>query len=604
MQDNNTIHTLSSATINQIAAGEVVQRPASVVKELTENSIDAGATQIDIIVQDAGRTFIKVIDNGKGMSAEDSVKAFERHATSKINDAQDLFSLRTMGFRGEALASIAAVSRVEMFTKRESDELGSHVEINGGELALQEFTTCKNGTQIIVKDIFYNIPVRRKFLKKNETELRNILNVFQQVALVYPSIGFTFSHNGSVLFNLKKENFRQRIASVCGEKTGKELLSIDVDTVLAHISGFVSTPASAVKKQPSQYFFVNGRYIQHPYFAKAVAMGYDKILPQDSKPQFFLYFDIEPDKIDVNIHPTKTEVKFEDEQLLFPIIVSAVKEALASSCSMPSLMFDQEDKIEIPVSVNDFDSLKQPPVTHNHSYNPFSSHQQVNTNGAVKRSVEGWENLYSHTKPTEMEEPVPQYETSCEPLIKSKPVFNGFTFDGKYIVCASEKGLMIINAYRASVRVLYDKLSNMIKSGKSVGQSVMFPEVLEFNQLDNTTFKSLKSSFEAVGYKFEPFGQTAWQITAVPSVVSDSEAIEIIKDLTADSDGTSVEEVLRESMLVRLAEKGASKTKSLTMEMASELVEALFNTEMPAYTPQGNAVYYVVDSETIKNKIG
>ncbi|MBR4483214.1 MAG: DNA mismatch repair endonuclease MutL, partial [Paludibacteraceae bacterium] len=299
MQDNvNIIHTLSSETINQIAAGEVVQRPSSVVKELMENAIDAGADKIDVIIQDAGRTLVQVIDNGKGMSAQDSVKAFERHATSKINGASDLYALTTMGFRGEALASIAAVSRVELKTRRKDDELGSRVEINGGELALQEFISCSEGTQILVKDLFYNIPVRRKFLKKNETELRSILNVFQQIALVYPSIRFTLSHNGSMLFSLEKENYRQRISSVCGAKTGKELLPINVDTVLARISGFISTPESAVKKQPSQYFFVNGRYIQHPYFAKAVQLGYDKILPSDVKPQFFIYFDVDPDKID------------------------------------------------------------------------------------------------------------------------------------------------------------------------------------------------------------------------------------------------------------------------------------------------------------------
>lgn len=586
MPDNqNIIHTLSSSTINQIAAGEVVQRPSSVVKELMENAIDAGATKIDVIIQDAGRTFIQVIDNGKGMSPDDSVKAFERHATSKISDAEDLFALTTMGFRGEALASIAAVSRVELKTRRPADELGSHVELNGGELALQELISCQAGTQIIVKDLFYNIPVRRKFLKKNETELRNILNVFEQVALVYPSICLTLTNNGSTIFNLGKENYRQRISSVCGDKTGNELLPIDVDTVLAHISGFISTPDSTVKRSPSQYFFVNGRYIQHPYFAKAVSLGYDRLIPTESKPQFFIYFDIEPDKIDVNIHPTKTEVKFEDEQSIFPIIVSAVKEALASSSSMPGLMFDQEDRIEIPVAPVDFSSLKTPPVTRNTSYNPFSSHSSAPSHSADPV-------LKCSDKPAD-------YKLFDAP----KPHFRGFVYGGKYIVCATEGGVMLVNSYRASLRIAYERLTKMADAGYGAGQMLLFPEILELTATENITFIENKSLFESVGYGFEEFGHTAYKITSVPSSLA-GDYINSIKELLSDPDVCNVKETFRERMLLSLAKKSTRQEIVNSSEEAEKIISELFKTQMPAVTPQGQPIFFELDSDTIKNKIG
>lgn len=608
MQDSsNIIHTLSSETINQIAAGEVVQRPSSVVKELMENAIDAGADKVDVIVQDAGRTLIQVIDNGKGMSAQDSVKAFERHATSKINEAADLYALTTMGFRGEALASIAAVSRVELKTRRGSDELGSRVEINGGELASQEFISCAQGTQILVKDLFYNIPVRRKFLKKNETELRNILNVFQQIALVYPSIRFTLTHNGSVLFSLEKENYRQRISSVCGARTGKDLLSINVDTVLARISGFISTPESAVKKQPSQYFFVNGRYIQHPYFAKAVQLGYEKILPADVKPQFFIYFDVTPDKIDVNIHPTKTEVKFEDEQALFSILVAAVKEALASSNAMPSLLFDQEDRIEIPVTPMDFSALKTPPVTHNQSYNPFSATRTSNASNSggsyqsrPKHSVEGWESLYESVQTPLAEEAAVPYEAD----IAVKPQFKGFVLGGKYIVCASEAGVLLINSYRASVRVAYDRLSAMINGGAPAGQMLMFPEMLELTQAENILFVENRKSFEAVGYGFEPFGPTAYQVTSVPSLVSDSDAVAIIKDMVGGSDSQDVALELKERLVRSLALKSACRGGVDSIDAAQRLTDELNRSSNPLYTPDGQPVFFALSTDEIKKHIG
>lgn len=591
------IHTLPSAVINQIAAGEVVQRPSSVVKELMENSIDAGASKIDVVIKDAGRTLIQVIDNGKGMSATDSVKAFERHATSKIADASDLYALTTMGFRGEALASIAAVSRVELKTRREDDELCSKVDIEGGELMSQELTSGQKGTQILVKDLFYNIPVRRKFLKTNETELRNILNVFQQIALVYPSLELSLSHNGTVLFDLHKDNFRQRIAAICGAKTSKDLLPIDVDTTLVRIKGFVSTPESAVKKQPSQYFFVNGRYIQHPYFAKAITLGYDRLLPSESKPQFFIYFDIEPDKIDVNIHPTKTEVKFEDEQSIFPILVSAVKRALASSCSMPTLMFDQEDRIEIPLAVTDLGKIETPKTGFNPSYNPFSG----TYNPKTKPNADGWQNLYETVKPKpSFEEP----EVEVYGKLDVKPKFTGFVYGGKYVVCNSEGGVLFINVYRASQRIEYDRLSSMITSGSSTGQMLMFPEIVEFNPVDNLIFKQLRGSFESVGYSFEDFGITTYKINSIPPMIKDGESVQIIRDIISDynENAKDISSVIREKLLIKLSSKGAAK-EVMNADMAEKLTESLLKASSQ-YSPDGLPIYFTIDSEDIKKRIG
>ena len=321
----NIIHILPEVVSNQIAAGEVVQRPSSVVKELVENSIDAGATKIDIYIKEAGRTSIRIIDNGKGMSADDAVMAFQPHATSKIADVNDLFSLSTMGFRGEALASISAVAFVEVRTRREEDTLGTRVEYTAADLVCQECIQCPKGTDITVRDIFYNVPARRKFLKPNDTEFRHIVSVFEQITLAHPQIAFTLVHNDKTVFNLPKENRLQRICSLFGLKWNQKLLPISIETTLGKISGYIGTPEAALKRNCPQFFFVNNRYIQHPYFHKAISMSYDKLLMPDVKPAYFIFFEMDADKIDVNIHPTKTEVKFEDEKSIFPILSATVK---------------------------------------------------------------------------------------------------------------------------------------------------------------------------------------------------------------------------------------------------------------------------------------
>ena len=390
MSDNNCIQVLPEVVANQIAAGEVVQRPASVVKELVENAIDAGSTQIDIHIKDAGRTLIQVIDNGIGMSADDAVTAFLPHATSKIRKAEDLFALSTMGFRGEALASIAAVAHVELRTKRQQDELGSCVCLSGGTLESQELIGCSKGTNIAVRDLFYNIPARRKFLKSNESEFRNILQVVEQITLAHPTLQFSLHHNGQVIYQLMPENTHQRILSLFGKKLDGKLLSVQVETILGTITGYVGTPESAIKRGATQFFFVNHRYIQHPYFNKAIQMAYEKLIPSDARAPYFIYFDVEPGKIDVNIHPTKTEVRFEDEKAIFPILSAVVRETLGKSNSIPTIDFDQDDAPFIPAIQTANTSQPQTPrVTFDPSYNPFKSSGYTS-----KKPSDHWEDLY------------------------------------------------------------------------------------------------------------------------------------------------------------------------------------------------------------------
>ena len=383
------IHLLPDSVANQIAAGEVIQRPASVIKELVENAVDAGATTIHVLVVDAGRTSIQVIDDGKGMSETDARLSFERHATSKILKADDLFALHTMGFRGEALASIAAVAQVELLTRREEDEIGTHLMIAGSKVTSQEPASCPVGSNFKVENLFFNVPARRKFLKSNATELSNILAAFERIVLVYPDIHFTLHHNGAELLNLKQGSLRQRIIDVFGKQYSQDLLPVEVHTALCSITGFVGKPEGARKKGGHDYFFVNGRYMRHPYFHKAVQSAYDRLVAEGMQVPYFLYFEVEPAEIDVNIHPTKTEIKFQNEQAIWQILLAAVRDALGKFCEVPAIDFDMQGSPDIPV----FDPTRQvapPQPKYNADYNPFK-----------KPSVpEGWTELYEAAIPT------------------------------------------------------------------------------------------------------------------------------------------------------------------------------------------------------------
>lgn len=612
MQDsNNIIHVLQDSVANKIAAGEVVQRPASVVKELVENSIDAGSDKIIIRLKDAGRTLIQVIDNGKGMSPTDAVTAFDRHATSKIQTAEDLFSLHTMGFRGEALSSIAAVSHIEMDTRRKEDDLGCRVLFTGGAIDGQEFANCSFGTNIMVRDLFFNIPARRKFLKSNETEFRNILNCFQQIALVYPNIAFELYNNDVVVFELPIENRRQRIVSLFGKKINQQLLCINVETLLVNISGFVGLPEFSQKRNANQYFFVNGRYIQHPYFNKAVSIAYEKILPHDQKASYFIYFDVDPSKIDVNIHPTKTEVKFEDESSIFPIITAVIKEALGKANVIPSINFDQDDAPSIPILNSDIEHVAPPKISYNPQYNPFANTNSESSYSS-KKNIDSWDKLYEinhldhkiETKIETSDDDDRQYSLDYKENANTK--FSGFQLFGKYLIQSDVNGIKITNHQRAHIRILYENFVSAMTKNHSASQKLLFPEILELSTIENSMFSEIREDLCSIGFIIEDFGKNAYQIIGVPSQMEDCNPIQLIHDTitAANESPNALAEDLHKTIALDMAKHiSTRKGNTISTEDASYIMNSLKQCSDQVYTPDGKRISYVLTEQEINKHL-
>lgn len=621
MSETNCIHVLPDVVANQIAAGEVVQRPASVVKELVENAIDAGSTQIDIHIKDAGRTLIQVIDNGIGMSADDAVTAFLPHATSKISRAEDLFDLATMGFRGEALASIAAVAHVELRTKRAQDELGSCVCLSGGTLESQELINCTTGTNLAVRDLFYNIPARRKFLKSNENEFRNIVQVVEQIALAHPHLQISLHHNGQIKVNLLPENTHQRILSLMGKKLDGKLLSIHVETILGTISGYVGTPEAAIKRGALQFFFVNNRYIQHPYFNKAVQMAYEKLIPSDAKAPYFIFFEVNPHKIDVNIHPTKTEVRFEDEKAIFPILSAVVRETLGKANAIPSIDFDQDDAPFIPaIQTANFERPSTPKVTFDPTYNPFKS-----SNYTSKKPSEHWEDLYqqkggdferkaedapalnkgwgSVTKEWNIETNEPDAITQ-EWQVKAEAKV--MQWKKKYVVVLTDNTLQILHQHRLHSRILYEQYLKRLTQEKRYSMPLLFPEVLELSVQEQALFASVKEALEALGFAFEPFGKAMYQITEVPDGLGDANPIETVLNTMEllQTDPTMGREKCQQIAAQTLAEKSAIKAGKALTEMEMKLmIQQLSTCQDQTYSPTGRTIALQLTETEIENKL-
>ena len=606
MSDNNCIQVLPEVVANQIAAGEVVQRPASVVKELVENAIDAGSTQIDIHIKDAGRTLIQVIDNGIGMSADDAVTAFLPHATSKIRKAEDLFALSTMGFRGEALASIAAVAHVELRTKRQQDELGSCVCLSGGTLESQELIGCSKGTNIAVRDLFYNIPARRKFLKSNESEFRNILQVVEQITLAHPTLQFSLHHNGQVIYQLMPENTHQRILSLFGKKLDGKLLSVQVETILGTITGYVGTPESAIKRGATQFFFVNHRYIQHPYFNKAIQMAYEKLIPSDARAPYFIYFDVEPGKIDVNIHPTKTEVRFEDEKAIFPILSAVVRETLGKSNSIPTIDFDQDDAPFIPAIQTANTSQPQTPrVTFDPSYNPFKSSGYTS-----KKPSDHWEDLYQQKESNGVnkaeEEVFSGSGTEKWEIPTETENYKAVQWKRKYIVAFTQQGIKVYHQHRLHARILFEQYLKRMEKAERYSMPLLFPEVLEFSAQENSLFTQVQDELVAIGFEFEPFGKTAYQITAIPEGLGDSNPAEAVLDTMAllQTDVTAGKQQQKQWVAQSIAEKSAIKAgKELTAMEMQLMLEQLATCQDATYSPSGKALAYCLNETEIENKL-
>lgn len=609
------IQLLPDSVANQIAAGEVIQRPASVIKELVENSVDAGAKNIDVAVVDAGRTSIQVIDDGKGMSETDARLAFERHATSKIRQAEDLFNLHTNGFRGEALASIAAVAQVVLKSRQEGEEVGTQLSISGSRFEGQEACSSSVGSVFSVNNLFYNVPARRKFLKSNSTELNNILTAFERIVLVNPQIAFALHSNNTELFNLKAGNLRQRIIDVFGKRINQDLLPVNVETTMCKISGFVGKPESARKKGAHQFFFVNGRYMKHPYFNKAVMTAYDRLVPQGEQVPYFLYFDVNPNDIDVNIHPTKTEIKFENEQAIWQILMAAVKESIGMFNDVPSIDFDTEDKPDIPVYNPDVvSSASAPKISLNPHYNPFKSSPSSGKPTAVKPVDEQWEQLYeglNHQDSVEREADIFESEseteinTSQSILAEKSPAH--YQYKGKYVMTAVKSGLMIIDQHRAHVRVLYERYLEQIQQQTSHSQKVLFPEVLQFPVSDEVILEKLLPEMSKMGFELDNLGGGSYAVNAIPTGLDGVNPLHLVQDMvfSAKEKGVKALDEVHQSLALTLARNAAiPQGQVLSNEEMETLVNDLFACSNVNYTPDGKNVLCILKQQEIEHLLG
>lgn len=605
------IQLLPDSVANQIAAGEVIQRPASVIKELVENALDAGATTIHVLVTDAGRTCLQVIDNGCGMSPTDARLAFERHATSKIREAADLFDLHTMGFRGEALASIAAVAQVELRTRTETDELGTLLTINGSRFGGQEPVSCPVGSNFKVENLFYNVPARRKFLKSNSTELNNILTAFERIVLVNPGVSFTLHSNGAELMNLPATGIRQRIVDVFGKKINQDLLPVEVDTTLCRISGFVGKPEAAKKKGAYQFFFVNNRYMRHPYFSKAVMAPYERLVPQGEQVPFFIYFDINPSDIDVNIHPTKTEIKFENEQPIWQILSAAVKEAIGKFNDVPSIDFDTFGKPDIPV-YNPFDHSKQEPgVKTNPQYNPFNTPQKP------KNNIGQWQQLYdgietgktTHTPSlfTQQEGVSPDEQPSMLGGIAEEKAPCHYQYKDRYIVTAVKSGLMIIDQHRAHLRVLYEEYLEKMKQHRWETQKVLFPELLQFSQAEAVTMENILDELSTMGFSVTSLGGGSFSVNGIPAGIEGVDTGALLRNMvqTAIQMTESAKNEVNASLALTMARNTAIHAgQTLSNVEMENLVNRLFACSNVNLTPDGKNILTIIKQAEIEQMLG
>lgn len=628
------IHLLPDSVANQIAAGEVIQRPASVVKELVENAIDAGATEIQIFIKDAGRTLIQVVDNGKGMSETDARLSFERHATSKISSAQDLYSLRTMGFRGEALASIAAIAQVELRTRRAEDEIGTSILISGSKVESQEYVSCPAGANFMIKNIFFNVSARRKFLKSNQVEFGFIMSEFERMALVNTDIAFKLVHNDVELYNLPASNFRQRIVSLFGKNLNQHLLSVDVQTSLVSITGYIGHPDSARKRNAWQYFFVNGRYMRHPYFYKAVISNYEQLLPAGEMPHYFLHIQVDPSTIDVNIHPTKTEIKFENEQPIWQILSAAVRETLGKSNAVPTIDFDTEGAPEIPI-LHHGQQVEPPRVSYSPDYNPFASSSAKPSNHSHRVDYD-WTQLYKDFQSNKDMPMTPEEEsgeikipskincqTSVENMTKvsseaiplsipiqetSRLIDTGIEhlqIKGRYILTSVKSGLMIIDQHRAHVRILFDRYMSHIQDKKGVSQRLLFPEMIQLSPAQGAELLSVQEDFEALGFDISDMGGGAYAVNAVPAGIDGLDVSTLIDKMleTATQRGGDVSVDVHEVISLALAESAAIPYGQILSPLEMEkLISDLFSLTAPNYTPDGKTVVSVIGDDELQKR--
>ena len=605
------IRLLPDVVANQIAAGEVIQRPSSVVKELMENSVDAGADAIEVWVTDAGKTNIQVVDNGRGMSETDARLSFERHATSKIRTAADLFALHTMGFRGEALASIVAVAQVELKTRTKEDDLGVWMYLEASKLIEQKAVACKIGSSFSIKNLFFNVPARRRFLKSDATELNNIMTEFERVALIHPEIGFTFHRDESLVMDLRPSSFRKRITSLFGNSLDKQLLPVQVETSLIKIDGFVGNPESARTKGARQFFFVNHRYMKHQYFNRAVMAAFDKLIPSDKQVPYFLCLEVDPGKIDVNIHPTKTEIKFEDDQAIWKILLAAVKESLGRFNVAPSMDFTDENVLEIPV-FNPTAPVASPQIEYDRNYTPFQDTPR--TSSSRNYAPDRWEDLYASLKKTtltavnqvqEVVQPLfdePKSEPTTEPVEKDTAVY--FQYRGKYIFTTVRSGLMMIDQNRASLRIAYDRFMKQIKQHSVVVQGLLFPEILQVPVGKSVVFSEHLPEMATVGFDIESMGGGRFAVNGVPAGTEKQDILLLVQEvyeLFINNAGTALDKIYHQVALTLARRNLLPNGQTLNNEEMKKLVDDLFLCEIPNYTPDGKLVLTIIGNEKIES---
>lgn len=592
------IQLLPDHVANQIAAGEVVQRPASVVKELMENSIDAGATLITLLIKDAGKTLIQIIDNGKGMSATDARLSFERHATSKIKQATDLFAIQTKGFRGEALASIAAIAHVEMKTKLSSETLGTHLKIEGSKTISQEVVACETGTSIAVKNLFYNIPARRNFLKSAAVETRHIINEFQRVALAHPEIGFSLYHNDNQIYKLNSEVIRKRIVAIFGKKIDEALVPINESTEALEISGFVGKPSAAKKKRGEQFFFVNKRFIKSPYLNHALSSAFEELLGHGYHPTYFLFLEVPPKSIDINIHPTKTEIKFEDEHTLYAILRASVKHSLGQYNVAPVLDFERNSSMDVPYDYKDKSAAK-PKINVNPDFNPFKQNKFDK-----KPGTDQWESLYTGIDIENIE-----VDTTTENQLFAEEGRSAITYQvhSKYIVSSIKSGIVYIHQNLAHQRILYEEFLENITVKGAASQQMLFPLEINFSRSDVLSIKEIQNDLESVGFMFGQFSENSIVVKGIPVTITESQIGSIIEQLLEDvqteipENSFSQLDIMAKSLAKSLAIKTGAKLDNKEQE---EIVNKLFECKQPDISPFGKTTFITVNIVDIDKNFG
>ena len=590
------IKLLPDSVANQIAAGEVVQRPASVVKELLENAIDSGATVIQMIVKDAGKTLIQVIDNGKGMSDTDARMSFARHATSKISKADDLFCILTKGFRGEALASIAAIAHVDLKSKQAQNELGTHIRMEGSTFVDQQVCAAAEGTSMSVKNLFFNVPARRKFLKSDSVEIRHIIDEFQRVALIHPEIAFSYHNNEDEIYHLEKGSFRQRIVALFGASYNQRLVPVEEDNnTIVKVSGYIGKPEFAKKTRGEQFFFVNGRFIKNNYLNHAVSNAYDELLGRDSFASYFIVLEVDPSSIDINIHPTKTEIKFEDEKSVYAIVRASVKQALSKYSVAPSLDFERETLFDNALEPNRGDFIPAPTIKVDPNYNPFKEAVRP----ATRENQTQWAEMYQKEVPQQfIPEPVKLFETATND--------SGFyhQFRKKYIISSFDDGLLVIDQHRAHKRILYEYFVDLLKNNKGASQQILFPESIEMHPADFQLMKELEDDFIKIGFDISEFGKNTFVVNGLPADIADVSPKVLLEGLLEEFKQQKTQKIDQRDQLAKsMANQTCIKAgQALSREEMQTLVSELFLCEKPTVDPNGNATLWNIDAYELSEK--